>query len=672
VYSDGRCVWTGELQPGGGEGALSGAELAPSAVIPLVPPKDSSKSNPPPAAVKAQPINPPPLAPATTAVAPVQITKAEAPAADREEASEQRQAAARGRRRSSDAVPDVPPLAGRGTDVDAKSRPRRGRREPPRGLSAVAEDDDWLEDSFQSVDLIAEQKNEREKRIRQSLEAIQRVERYNLGRLRSSGGSFTDYSDSLEQMAGPFPPKAVESVAQDESRLPQGVRNECVDDSLDNTVNSAVSIDAVASTIGGNSTEYSLSLGTTEAQPALPTLQSQKPLRVEAAPQHIQQKQRSQRIDQVQQTIQNTIADLAGIMSSLSIADRQRPKAPVSLTAEALPSGTVLRIEILSTWGDTNYVGLNGLELFDQLGRLCVLTSRAADERCSRCIASVHSFPSDINCLSQFGGPPDPRAVTNLLDGCNFTRSDLHVWLAPHRKALEDFITSDSDLQEKETHLDRQTRSTGDMLRFEDESDALRILRGRGLSVAQDGIAVVVVQFTEPTALCMARLFNYNKSRTHNQRGVRHCRIFLDERNIFTGELRKATGQLITLDAESECIEFCDGHAVIQAARRLSDNLNCKAQEEDDILEESILTMAFNRPRTSQALPFQPIEAHSRDNSINTAALPATITHAPKITSFVVDDVEFINERRNVQTQQLMKPPSPVLERLEFQDGHVE
>jgi hypothetical protein len=39
-----------------------------------------------------------------------------------------------------------------------------------------------------------------------------------------------------------------------------------------------------------------------------------------------------------------------------------------------------------------------------------------------------------------------------------------------------------------------------------------------------------------------------------------------------------ATGQLLSLDAESECIEFCAGHApVILAARRLSDNLNCKA-----------------------------------------------------------------------------------------------
>jgi hypothetical protein len=185
----------------------------------------------------------------------------------------------------------------------------------------------------------------------------------------------------------------------------------------------------------------------------------------------------------------------------------------------------------LSTWGDANYVGLNGLELFDQLGRLCVLASRQNDERFSRCIASVHSFPSDINCLSMFGGPPDPRFVTNLLDGRNFTRSDLHVWLAPHRTAL-----AASDILEEgnsDTLLDNRNKK--DMLFLESNSEALSIIRGRGLPVAPDVIAVVVLQFTEPTTLCMARLFNYNKSRTHNQRGVKHCRIYLDEKNIFTG-----------------------------------------------------------------------------------------------------------------------------------------
>ena len=41
----------------------------------------------------------------------------------------------------------------------------------------------------------------------------------------------------------------------------------------------------------------------------------------------------------------------------------------------------------------------------------------------------ISADPADINVLPEYGS--DPRVVSNLLDGVNQTRDDLHMWLAP-------------------------------------------------------------------------------------------------------------------------------------------------------------------------------------------------------------------------------------------------
>ncbi|KAM9424231.1 katanin-interacting protein [Pholidichthys leucotaenia] len=81
-----------------------------------------------------------------------------------------------------------------------------------------------------------------------------------------------------------------------------------------------------------------------------------------------------------------------------------------------LPQGQRLVINILSTWGDRHYVGLNGLEVFSSTGE----PLRPAH---------IHADPPDINILPAYG--KDPRVVTNLIDGINRTQDDMHLWLAP-------------------------------------------------------------------------------------------------------------------------------------------------------------------------------------------------------------------------------------------------
>ena len=41
----------------------------------------------------------------------------------------------------------------------------------------------------------------------------------------------------------------------------------------------------------------------------------------------------------------------------------------------------------------------------------------------------ISADPADINVLPEYSS--DPRVVSNILDGVNQTRDDLHMWLAP-------------------------------------------------------------------------------------------------------------------------------------------------------------------------------------------------------------------------------------------------
>ncbi|XP_024242530.1 katanin-interacting protein isoform X2 [Oncorhynchus tshawytscha] len=92
------------------------------------------------------------------------------------------------------------------------------------------------------------------------------------------------------------------------------------------------------------------------------------------------------------------------------------PEREEEFEIPVLPRGQRLVINILSTWGDRHYVGLNGLEVFSSSG-LPLLPTR------------IRADPPDINVLPAYG--KDPRVVTNLIDGVNLTQDDMHLWLAP-------------------------------------------------------------------------------------------------------------------------------------------------------------------------------------------------------------------------------------------------
>jgi len=160
-------------------------------------------------------------------------------------------------------------------------------------------------------------------------------------------------------------------------------------------------------------------------------------------------------------------------------------------------------INMTNTWGDPYYIGLSGLDIFDQNGKVVKLKDPKKQ---------VSADPSDINILEGYSG--DPRTVDKIFDGVNRTSDDYHVWLAPFTEGKNHTIT---------------------------------------------------VTFDESVTISLLRFWNYNKSRIHSFRGARCVEITLDGVLIFAGEIRKAPGNINQADSCAEYILFTLNDQILSA-----------------------------------------------------------------------------------------------------------
>ena len=177
-----------------------------------------------------------------------------------------------------------------------------------------------------------------------------------------------------------------------------------------------------------------------------------------------------------------------------------------SLKIPELPKGKILKFCIFSTWGDAYYLGLNGIEFFNEKGD-AILLSDIKNQ--------IKANPSDINSLPGYG--KDPRTVDKLVDGTYLTCDDLHVWLAPYTQGKQHTIE---------------------------------------------------VDFREVKTISMIRIWNYNKSRIHSYRGARDIAIKLDDTVIFLGEISKAPGSLKGADGCCEYILFTENDNILDKIER--------------------------------------------------------------------------------------------------------
>lgn len=215
-----------------------------------------------------------------------------------------------------------------------------------------------------------------------------------------------------------------------------------------------------------------------------------------------------------------------------------------------LPRGRRLTLHLHSTYGDAYYIGLAGLDLFDGAGRLMQFGSTHAARA-----ARISASPADLNVLP--GYHSDPRVAANLLDGVNASTDDMHAWLAPFSAGKHHVVV---------------------------------------IELAPPGAPLV--------ALSMLRVWNFNKSRIHAARGVRHMSMTLDGICIFQGEVSKAPGNVaeaasccenILFTTEPRLLARIAAHSGKQSAAGALAPVSAQGQDE---FEPSVPAVPPARPST--------------------------------------------------------------------------
>ncbi|KAG8558458.1 hypothetical protein GDO81_017002 [Engystomops pustulosus] len=92
--------------------------------------------------------------------------------------------------------------------------------------------------------------------------------------------------------------------------------------------------------------------------------------------------------------------------------------ATMDYEAPLMPCGFIFQFQLLTSWGDPYYIGLNGLEMYNDHGEIIQLTEN-----------NIAAFPESINVLEGVDG--DVRTPDKLIDSVNDTSDGRHAWLAP-------------------------------------------------------------------------------------------------------------------------------------------------------------------------------------------------------------------------------------------------
>ncbi|KAG9477132.1 hypothetical protein GDO78_002501, partial [Eleutherodactylus coqui] len=92
--------------------------------------------------------------------------------------------------------------------------------------------------------------------------------------------------------------------------------------------------------------------------------------------------------------------------------------ATMDYEAPLMPYGFIFQFQLLTSWGDPYYIGLNGLEMYNDHGEKIQLTEN-----------NIAAFPESINVLEEVCG--DMRTPDKLIDNVNDTSDGRHAWLSP-------------------------------------------------------------------------------------------------------------------------------------------------------------------------------------------------------------------------------------------------
>ncbi|KAK9393038.1 hypothetical protein NXF25_016300 [Crotalus adamanteus] len=97
---------------------------------------------------------------------------------------------------------------------------------------------------------------------------------------------------------------------------------------------------------------------------------------------------------------------------------KKREQGSMEYEAPLMPCGFIFQLQLLTSWGDPYYIGLNGLDLYNEHGEKILLNQN-----------NIAAFPDSVNVLEGVYG--DIRTPDKLIDGVNHSTDGRHMWLTP-------------------------------------------------------------------------------------------------------------------------------------------------------------------------------------------------------------------------------------------------
>lgn len=228
-----------------------------------------------------------------------------------------------------------------------------------------------------------------------------------------------------------------------------------------------------------------------------------------------------------------------------------------------LPTGFIFTLKLISTYGDPHYIGLNGVEFFDQLGNSVFKYNNP------RVIAK----PSGVHELS--GMEEDTRYVNNLLNGFNSSQMGKNSWLCPFNNSHKAIDHEKNNISNNNTNSNsnNNSNSNSNYINFQSSNNILENtfsnfnmdnsekndnktgIKGdintnnenkptpthththTNTQPHNNNTNTIYFIFDRPVSLSYIHFWNYSKK---PERGVKEIHISCDDNIIYKGCLRKA------------------------------------------------------------------------------------------------------------------------------------
>ncbi|KAK5985995.1 DUF4457 domain-containing protein [Trichostrongylus colubriformis] len=240
-----------------------------------------------------------------------------------------------------------------------------------------------------------------------------------------------------------------------------------------------------------------------------------------------------------------------------------------------LPSGHVLRVDLLSNWGDSTYVGLNAIEIFADNGKRSEVAKISSNA--TRSVGSVESiFVESFACTDQgkmWRAEMEPdrcisieiefsqRTRIAMIRFWNYSESRVHAQMGVrhlllHLELCENWGARDliglnglELLDHRQSAIEPSTVT----ITANGQGDPQRLLNGKNLTRSPEDAwltgfesntpTTITINFSKPSELTGISFWNYNVSPEMSYAGVRLLHIFINGRLAASNVLlRKAPG----------------------------------------------------------------------------------------------------------------------------------